>query len=116
MCGIAGVIDLDADRHSHPATLERMVASMISRGPDDGGTLIRPPVALGHRLLSIIDLKTGHQPISNEDDTIHVVQNGELYNHPALRNELIAAGHRFRTQSDAEVLVHGYESWGIEGL
>jgi asparagine synthase (glutamine-hydrolysing) len=115
MCGIAGIVDL-GDRRSHPATLERMVASMISRGPDDSGILTRPPVALGMRRLSVIDLETGRQPISNEDDTIHVVLNGELYSYQELRDELFAAGHRFRTRSDTEVLVHGYEAWGIEGL
>ncbi|HKW13465.1 MAG TPA: asparagine synthase (glutamine-hydrolyzing) [Candidatus Krumholzibacteria bacterium] len=116
MCGIAGVVELDADGQGDPAALHRMVDAMSTRGPDDHGTLMCSRAALGVRRLSVIDLETGHQPISNEDNTIHVVLNGELYSHHELRSELLAAGHRFRTRSDTEVLVHGYEAWGIEGL
>jgi asparagine synthase (glutamine-hydrolysing) len=93
-----------------------MVDVMYRRGPDDRGVFVRPQQAMGMRRLSIIDLDTGAQPISNEDGTVHVVMNGELYSYPEVRRELVAAGHRFTTHSDTEVLVHGYEEWGLEGL
>ena len=85
---------------------------MEHRGPDDEGTLVEPGVALGMRRLSIIDLSSGHQPIHNEDRTVWIVFNGELYNYPTLREELLKLGHSFYTHSDTEVLVHGYEQWG----
>src|SRR5256885_1244454 len=89
-----------------------MCGAMAHRGPDDAGTVQHDGVVLGMRRLSIIDLAGGHQPMANEDSTIWVVQNGEIYNHRELREQLVAAGHRFATQSDTEVLVHGYEEWG----
>lgn len=116
MCGIAGIIDLAAGGASHVDALARMSEAMIARGPDDQGALSRPPVSIAARRLSIIDVEAGHQPISNEDDTVHVVMNGEIYNHPELQAELTALGHRFRTRCDTEVLVHGYEAWGLSGL
>ena len=85
---------------------------MVHRGPDDEGTILVDGVTLGMRRLSIIDLEGGHQPIHNEDSSLWVVQNGEIYNHVELREQLLAAGHTFYTQSDTEVLVHGYEEWG----
>ena len=85
---------------------------MVHRGPDDEGVIQAGGVTLGMRRLSIIDLAGGHQPMHNEDSTVWVVQNGEIYNHLELREELSAAGHLFATQSDTEVLVHGYEQWG----
>ena len=85
---------------------------MVHRGPDDEGSVHLDGVTLGMRRLSIIDLAGGHQPMHNEDSTVWVVQNGEIYNHLELRRQLIAAGHAFATQSDTEVLVHGYEEWG----
>ena len=88
---------------------------MLHRGPDDEGAVLRGGVALGMRRLSIIDVEGGHQPMHNEDSTVWVVQNGEIYNHLELRKLLIAGGHTFNTQSDTEVLVHGFEEWG-EGL
>jgi asparagine synthase (glutamine-hydrolysing) len=91
-----------------------MCAAMVHRGPDDEGTVQIDRVNLGMRRLSIIDLEGGHQPMQNEDSNIWVVQNGEIYNHLELRKLLIAAGHSFNTQSDTEVLVHGYEEWGGE--
>lgn len=87
---------------------------MVHRGPDDEGTVQLDGVTLGIRRLSIIDLEGGHQPIHNEDSSVWVVQNGEIYNHLELRKQLLTAGHTFYTQSDAEVLVHGYEEWGEE--
>jgi len=89
---------------------------MAHRGPDDEGSVALDAVTLGMRRLSIIDLAGGHQPMANEDSTVWVVQNGEIFNHLELRDALAGSGHRFQTQSDTEVLVHGYEEWGGEGL
>ena len=114
MCGICGVVgenrEADGDRF-----LGGMLRTIVHRGPDGEGRLVRPGVALGMRRLAIIDLAGGGQPIHNEDGTIGVVFNGEIYNFRELRTELEAAGHRFATRSDTEVLVHGYEEWG-DGL
>src|SRR5437667_5042383 len=110
MCGICGVAGGDpADGRD---LIRRMCAAMVHRGPDDEGGVHLDGVTLGMRRLSIIDLAGGHQPMHNEDSTVWVVQNGEIYNHLELRRQLIAAGHAFATQSDTEVLVHGYEEWG----
>src|SRR5947209_11230979 len=89
-----------------------MCAALVHRGPDDEGSVHLVGVTLGMRRLSIIDLEGGHQPIHNEDSTVCVVQNGEIDNHLELREQLVAAGHAFATQSDTEVLVHSYEEWG----
>ena len=113
MCGICGVAGGDPTRH-RPA-VESMCAAMVHRGPDDDGFVANGDVAFGMRRLSIIDVAGGHQPMCNEDETVWVVQNGEIYNHLELREQLLAAGHVFKTHSDTEVLVHGYEEWG-EGL
>ena len=112
MCGICGIATPEGvpDRER----LEAMAASLIHRGPDSSGLVVDGPVGLAARRLSIIDLATGDQPISNEDGTVHVVQNGEIYNFRELRAELEAAGHRFRTNADTEVLVHLYEEVGEE--
>ena len=107
MCGIAGFIG-DGDR----ALLERMLKALVHRGPDDAGTWIAPGVALGMRRLSIIDLPGGHQPMANEDETLRVVFNGEIYNFRELRSDLPTRGHRFRTCSDTEVILHAYEQYG----
>jgi asparagine synthase (glutamine-hydrolysing) len=110
MCGICGI----ASSHG-PADLDRiaaMSATLVHRGPDSFGEYVDGPVAIAARRLSIIDLETGDQPIANEDGTIHVVQNGELYNYRELRRELERAGHRFRTSGDTEVLLHLYEEYG----
>ena len=107
MCGIFGF----AGPPDH-ALLGRMAAVLVHRGPDDAGSLERDDVSLGHRRLSIIDRAGGHQPIANEDETVWLVYNGEVYNYRELRAELQAAGHTFRTHSDSEVIVHAYEEWG----
>src|ERR1700674_4336833 len=107
ICGVAGGDPADGSDLVH-----RMCAAMVHRGPDDEGIMQLDGVTLGMRRLSIIDVAGGHQPMHNEDSTVWVVQNGEIYNHLELRKLLIAAGHTFNTQSDTEVLVHGYEEWG----
>lgn len=107
MCGILGFAG-SPDRQ----LLGRMAAALVHRGPDDAGAFESPNVSLGHRRLSIIDRAGGHQPIANEDDTVWLVYNGEVYNYRELRDELIAAGHAFRTSCDSEVIVHAYEEWG----
>ncbi len=93
-----------------------MVATLHHRGPDDRGTWAASGAGLGAARLSIVDLAGGHQPIASEDGSVVAAQNGEIYNHEALRDELIALGHTFRSRVDTEVLVHGYEAWGAEGL
>src|SRR5712664_1373398 len=110
MCGICGVAGGDAVESRE--LVGRMCAAMVHRGPDDEGSVYLDGVTLGMRRLSIIDVEGGHQPIHNEDSTVWVVQNGEIYNHLELRDVLIRTGHSFATQSDTEVLVHGYEEWG----
>ena len=112
MCGICGIVSLDGTTAPERAALARMNAALTHRGPDDDGELIDGPVALAMRRLSIIDLPGGHQPVANEDGTLHVVLNGEIYNYRELRERLVARGHAFRTQSDTEVLVHLYEDHG----
>ena len=113
MCGIAGIVSL---RGAAPSCEElvRMCNAMTHRGPDDAGYLVEGPVALGMRRLSIIDLAGGHQPIFNEDGTVGVVFNGEIYNYRALRAWLESEGHSFRTASDTEVIVHLWEQVGID--
>ncbi|HOX06547.1 MAG TPA: asparagine synthase (glutamine-hydrolyzing) [Planctomycetota bacterium] len=110
MCGICG--GLSWERPLGADELDRMLRTLVHRGPDDEGKRLDGPAALGARRLAIIDLRTGHQPIGNEDGTVWVVQNGEIYNHLELRQELEARGHRFRTSCDTEVLVHLYEERG----
>ena len=114
MCGIVGVFDMDGRREPDRELVRRMREVLTHRGPDEGGELFEPGVGLGHRRLSIIDVSTGQQPVFNEDGTIAVVYNGEIYNFPELTARLQAAGHRFRTHSDTEVVVHAWEQWGAE--
>ena len=114
MCGICGIVHCDANRPVDPELLRCMTDSLVHRGPDSGGIFRGPGVGLGIRRLSIIDLETGDQPISNEDGTITVVCNGEIYNYVELRQKLVLRGHAFRTNSDVEVLVHLYEEHGLE--
>jgi len=110
MCGICGIVSTRGP--VDPDQLARMSAKLLHRGPDSDGVFVDGPVGLAARRLAIIDLETGDQPIANEDGTVHVVQNGELYNYPELRAELERAGHRFATHGDTEVLVHLYEQEG----
>ena len=112
MCGICGVAG--GDPAGGRDLVHRMCSAMVHRGPDDEGIEQLGGVTLGMRRLSIIDLEGGHQPMHNEDSTVWVVQNGEIYNHLELRKLLLAGGHTFNTHSDTEVLVHGYEEWGEE--
>jgi asparagine synthase (glutamine-hydrolysing) len=112
VCGICGVAG--GDPAGGRELVGRMCAALEHRGPDDEGMAQLDGVTLGMRRLSIIDLEGGHQPMHNEDSSVWVIQNGEIYNHLELRDVLIASGHTFDTQSDTEVLVHGYEQWGEE--
>ncbi|MEO8523688.1 MAG: XrtA/PEP-CTERM system amidotransferase [Caldimonas sp.] len=114
MCGITGIFDATGARAIDPATLRRMNESQHHRGPDECGLHVEPGVGLGHRRLSIIDLATGQQPLFNEDRSVVVVFNGEIYNYGDLIPELQALGHTFHTRSDTEVIVHAWESWGEE--
>jgi asparagine synthase (glutamine-hydrolysing) len=114
MCGIAGIIDFKSDRSPDREVLERMIGLIRHRGPDAVGIYLEGPAGLAHARLSIIDLSGGDQPIHNEDKTLWIVYNGEVFNYPELRAELVKKGHRFYTQSDTEVLVHMYEEYGTE--
>ena len=113
MCGIAGFVNRSGEPADR-AIAERMTATLAHRGPDGDGFYVEGPAALGHRRLSIIDLSGGAQPMSNEDGSIWITYNGELYNEPELRRELEAKGHRYRTACDTETLVHLYEEEGVE--
>lgn len=112
MCGICGIYLLESGAVADRALLERMNRTMIHRGPDDEGYYVSGPVGIAMRRLSIIDLESGYQPICNEDKTLWIVFNGEIYNYPELRSELTAKGHIFRSRSDTEVIVHLYEEMG----
>ncbi len=116
MCGIAGFAGLELPGLDPTTLLSRLCSAITHRGPDGEGKFVEGPVALGMRRLSIIDLAGGWQPIGNEDGSIQVVFNGEIYNYRALRSELEQLGHQFRTRSDTETIVHGYEQWGDEVL
>lgn len=116
MCGICGIAAVDPRSQIDPDTLQRMADVIEYRGPDDSGTHISRHIGLGMRRLSIIDLEHGKQPIHNEDRTVHLVFNGELYNYRELRARLKSSGHDFRTNSDTEVVVHAYEEWGASCL
>jgi asparagine synthase (glutamine-hydrolysing) len=116
MCGLCGVLNFDGQAQVNQEGLAAMTATLGKRGPDDTGSFCSGPVGLGHRRLSIIDLEMGHQPLSNEDGSIWIVYNGELYNYREIRADLEKAGHRFATASDTEVIVHAYEEYGADCL
>jgi asparagine synthase (glutamine-hydrolysing) len=112
MCGICGKLGFDGRGTVNPALISGMLRTIAHRGPDGEGIHVSGPVGLGHRRLAIIDLNTGQQPLSNEDGTVWITFNGEIYNYQELRRELIASGHIFKTKSDTEVIVHLYEQHG----
>src|SRR4030095_10714896 len=112
MCGIAGIFNLHSQQPPSARLLKSMTDTLIHRGPNDEGFHISGPVGLGHRRLSIIDLEGGHQPLANEDYSIWVVFNGEIYNFLELHDDLAKKGHIFKTRSDTEVIVHLYEEEG----
>ena len=112
MCGIAGIVASDRLHADERARAVLMRDVMPHRGPAGAGLHVDDRAALAHRRLSIVDLAGGHQPLANEDDTIWVTYNGEIYNHATVRSELEGAGHRYRTRSDTETIVHAYEQWG----
>ena len=112
MCGICGQFNFLRNASVESETIRRMTATIVHRGPDDEGYFIAGPLGLGFRRLSIIDLAGGHQPMSDAEETVWVILNGEIYNFKELRAELEDRGHRFRTKSDTEVIIHGYKEWG----
>ena len=112
MCGITGIFEYERHEQIPEGLVHRMNETIIHRGPDDEGIYVGPGVGLGFRRLSIIDVAGGHQPIANEDGTLWVMLNGEIYNYPELRRELETHGHQFATHSDTETIVHLYEQYG----
>jgi asparagine synthase (glutamine-hydrolysing) len=112
MCGICGVFHSDRARRVNRDMLVRMNQQIVHRGPDDDGFFVEENVGLAMRRLSIIDIQTGHQPLSNEDSSVWIVFNGEIYNHQDLRKDLESRGHRYRSKSDTETIVHLYEEIG----
>src|SRR6516162_4795898 len=116
MCGICGQYNFRNLEPVYLRNIEAMTKTIVHRGPDDEGYYIAGPLAFGCRRLSIIDLAGGHQPMSDREESIWVIFNGEIYNFRELRRELEAYGHVFRTKSDTEVIVHGYKEWGDDVL
>jgi asparagine synthase (glutamine-hydrolysing) len=116
MCGICGKLNFDRDNEVSQQLLKAMADSIVHRGPDDDGYYLSGQIGLGFRRLSIIDLAGGHQPLSNEDGTVWIVFNGEIYNYQELREDLLKKGHVFRTKADTEVIVHLYEEYGEAGV
>src|ERR1700694_1132437 len=114
MCGIAGIVNSNRQIVLDPTIIHQMCETIVSRGPDEEGMYVKAGVGLGMRRLSIIDVAGGHQPVHNEDKSVWVVFNGEIYNFPELRKELESRGHRFYTNTDTEVIVHLYEDLGLE--
>src|SRR5213592_578001 len=113
MCGICGIYRVDGG----PVDLEslgRMTSVIQHRGPDGAGSYVADGIGLGHRRLSIIDIAGGSQPVTNEDESLHLIFNGEIYNYIELREDLVKRGHVFKTRSDTEVIVHAYEAWGLD--
>src|SRR5512136_2574660 len=116
MCGIVGTLNLTEAAPIQEATLRQMLAMLRHRGPDQFGIYLDSQVGLGNARLSIIDLSSGQQPIANEDQTLWIVFNGEIFNYVELRPELEARGHHFATNSDTEVILHLYEEYGPDCL
>jgi asparagine synthase (glutamine-hydrolysing) len=114
MCGIAGQFNFQRHEPVERETIVRMARSIAHRGPDDEGFFVAGPVGLGFRRLSIIDLAGGHQPMSDAEERVWIIFNGEIYNYRELRAELQSKGYQFRTNSDTEVIIHGYKEWGTE--
>src|SRR3954470_305565 len=113
MCGINGIALSGRSRETIDARrVERMRDVLVHRGPDDCGIYIKDGVGLGHRRLSIVDVAAGHQPMTNEDGTLHIIYNGEVYNHSDFRVDLEARGHTYRTHCDTETILHLYEEHG----
>src|SRR6266446_2471509 len=116
MCGITGQFNYSSGEPVDSDVVRRMARSIAHRGPDDEGFFIAGPVGFGFRRLSIIDLAGGHQPMSDAEETVWVILNGEIYNFKELRAELEQRGYVFRTRSDTEVIIHGYKEWGTDVL
>ena len=114
MCGLAGIFDSRGEREIDATVLSRMNASLRHRGPDGDGLYVGSGIGLAHRRLSIIDLERGQQPMFNEDKSVAVVYNGEIYNFPELKKELESKGYRFKTHCDTEVVIHGWSAWGVD--
>ncbi len=114
MCGIAGILEFGRDTRADAAALREMCRVMAHRGPDDDGFYTDGGLGIGMRRLSIVDVKGGHQPLTNEDGTLWIVFNGEIYNHLALREQLVARGHRYTTHSDTETVIHLFEEYGAD--
>ena len=116
MCAIAGILNLAEAPSPSEAALRQMLAMVRHRGPDQFGVYLSDEVALGNARLSIVDLSGGQQPITNEDESLWIVFNGEIFNHVELRTDLEAKGHQFATHSDTEVILHLYEEYGADCL
>src|SRR5213596_1373767 len=114
MCGICGQFNFTSNAPVNPEIIRRMADSIAHRGPDDEGYFVSGPIGLGFRRLSIIDLAGGHQPMADAEETVWIIFNGEIYNYKELRAELQSKGHQFRTNSDTEVIIHGYKEWGTD--
>src|SRR5271168_55793 len=116
MCGICGQYNFQSGAPVRREDIEKMTRTMVHRGPDDEGYYLDDSIALGFRRLSIIDLEGGHQPMSDREESVWVVFNGEIYNFPELKSELESLGQQFRTKCDTEVIVIGYKQWGDDVL
>src|SRR5512143_2805402 len=112
MCGIAGIVKMDPRQRVEVERLHRMREVLLHRGPDGAGTFLEGPAGLAHRRLAIVDVKGGHQPMPNEDRSIWITYNGEIYNHASLRPGLEGLGHRYGSRSDTETILHLYEEEG----
>ena len=116
MCGFAGIASASVNEKVDKRIVHKMSELLYHRGPDDSGFYFDSGIGIGHRRLSIIDVSGGNQPLSNEDRSVWVSFNGEIYNFQELKNRLISLGHQFKTNCDTEVIVHSYEEWGLESF